>query len=91
MTKLNFIINKILFTTYFFNFPLNFLVTFEGENDDFVQKVKELGGWPVLEGEKWNSKSFKWIKVLVNMREMGFQIKFPVSISMRKVPVVSSL
>ena len=57
---------------------LHFLANFDLWNSDFLSKVKELGGWPVLEGEQWDSNSFNWIKVLVNMREMGFQINFPV-------------
>ncbi|XP_035221045.1 membrane metallo-endopeptidase-like 1 [Stegodyphus dumicola] len=33
--------------------------------------LKTLGGWPVLEGEKWNSSSFDWLQTLVELRKMG--------------------
>ena len=33
-----------------------------------------------MEREQWDSDSFEWIKVLKNMRGMGFKINFPVEV-----------
>lgn len=27
-----------------------------------IDVITQLGGWPVLEGDKWNDKQFNWIK-----------------------------
>ncbi|RXG60084.1 hypothetical protein Avbf_10556 [Armadillidium vulgare] len=36
--------------------------------------MKEMGGWPVLEGDDWNSKDFKWIDIILKRRKIGFSI-----------------
>ncbi|KAB7499735.1 Phosphate-regulating neutral endopeptidase [Armadillidium nasatum] len=37
--------------------------------------MKEMGGWPVLEGNDWNSKKdFKWIDIILKRRKIGFSI-----------------
>ncbi|KAB7494554.1 Endothelin-converting enzyme 2 [Armadillidium nasatum] len=33
-----------------------------------------LGGWPVLEGDDWDSKNFSWIGTLLKKRKIGFSI-----------------
>ncbi|XP_035221859.1 neprilysin-2-like [Stegodyphus dumicola] len=37
--------------------------------------LRDLGGWPVLEGENWNSASFDWLDTLINLRRKGFSHK----------------
>ncbi|XP_035223651.1 neprilysin-2-like, partial [Stegodyphus dumicola] len=34
--------------------------------------LRDLGGWPVLEGKHWNETSFDWIATLTEFRKMGF-------------------
>ncbi|XP_035210754.1 neprilysin-2-like [Stegodyphus dumicola] len=33
--------------------------------------LKNLGGWPVVEGENWNETSFDWMNTTFRLREMG--------------------
>ena len=40
--------------------------------DPLKEKLKELGGWPVLEGDQWNgSSSFKWYDQVLKMDSLG--------------------
>lgn len=34
--------------------------------------IKDLGGWPVLEGDKWDQNKFNWLKSLFQLRKLGF-------------------
>ena len=50
----------------------------DGDGNTMVDSLKEtlnkLGGWPVLEGDRWNgtNASFKWYDMVLKMEEMGF-------------------
>ena len=33
--------------------------------------LSKLGGWPVVEGNKWNDEDFKWYKLAYKSREEG--------------------
>lgn len=35
--------------------------------------LKELGGWPVVEGEGWQESTFDWINVTEAIRTNGFK------------------
>ncbi|KAJ6217838.1 hypothetical protein RDWZM_008995 [Blomia tropicalis] len=35
--------------------------------------LKELGGWPVIEGESWDEETFDWINVTEKIRSNGFK------------------
>lgn len=41
--------------------------------DPLKESIKELGGWPVVDGEKWNEKEFDWINVTQRIRRNGFK------------------
>ncbi|XP_035210388.1 neprilysin-2-like, partial [Stegodyphus dumicola] len=46
----------------------------ENESSKPLEKVlKNLGGWPVVEGEKWNSCAFDWIDTVIQLRNMGYK------------------
>ncbi|XP_035228810.1 neprilysin-1-like, partial [Stegodyphus dumicola] len=34
--------------------------------------LKDLGGWPVVEGDNWNESSFDWIQALIQIRRNGY-------------------
>ncbi|KAL7644945.1 UNVERIFIED_CONTAM: hypothetical protein RMT77_004762 [Armadillidium vulgare] len=38
--------------------------------------LKQLGGWPVLEGDSWNEGNFSWIQVNYMNRKIGFSVDY---------------
>ena len=34
--------------------------------------IRKLGGWPVVEGDKWIDKDFRWYNLMYKFREEGF-------------------
>ncbi|KFM63751.1 Membrane metallo-endopeptidase-like 1, partial [Stegodyphus mimosarum] len=45
----------------------------ENEDSNPLRNVlKYLGGWPILEEEKWDKSSFDWIDTLIKMRNLGY-------------------
>lgn len=41
-------------------------------NEPVLETLNELGGWPVLEQDKWNASSFNWLDSLIKFRKAGF-------------------
>ncbi|RWS24715.1 membrane metallo-endopeptidase-like protein 1-like protein, partial [Leptotrombidium deliense] len=42
-------------------------------DDTILKKIlKQLGGWPVVEGDKWNEAEFDWINVTYKLRDLGY-------------------
>lgn len=38
-----------------------------------MQKIlKDLGGWPVVEGSAWDESKFDWVDVLTSLRKFGY-------------------
>ena len=37
-----------------------------------MKTLKELGGWPVLEGEAWSGEGYEWWEQVYKMTEHGF-------------------
>ena len=37
-----------------------------------VEDIIELGGWPVVEGDSWDHRSFSWTSTLIRLRKLGF-------------------
>ncbi|KAK9875333.1 hypothetical protein WA026_007730 [Henosepilachna vigintioctopunctata] len=45
------------------------------QNHAFLKAIKDLGGWPLLEGPSWNDSSFDWIDWNVKARNLGLPIR----------------
>lgn len=41
-----------------------------------LDMVKRLGGWPVLDGDSWDEKSFSWEKSVYNFRGAGYSVDY---------------
>ncbi|GBO21276.1 Neprilysin-2, partial [Araneus ventricosus] len=51
-------------------------------NEPLDKIVKQVGGWPAVEGDKWDANKFDWMEILFNLRKVGFghNILFSLSI-----------
>lgn len=43
--------------------------------------IKNIGGWPVLEEDRWNESDFNWIKVSHKLSKMGFFVNHFIEIN----------
>ena len=43
--------------------------------------LKKLGGWPVLEGDKWDEDNFTWIDTVYKFRENGYSTDYLIDFS----------
>lgn len=50
-------------------------------NEPILDVIKELGGWPAVEGDKWDSKKFDWMETLFGLRKVGFSHNLFLSVS----------
>ncbi|KAF9417630.1 hypothetical protein HW555_005337 [Spodoptera exigua] len=41
-----------------------------------LDMLKRLGGWPVLDGNNWDEKSFTWEKSVYNFRSAGYSVDY---------------
>ncbi|GIY26780.1 neprilysin-2 [Caerostris darwini] len=41
-------------------------------SDPLQSALKSLGGWPVVEGDRWDKTSFDWIDTLIKFRKVGY-------------------
>ncbi|KAK0169456.1 hypothetical protein PV327_011558, partial [Microctonus hyperodae] len=44
--------------------------------EPLLKILKKLGGWPVLEGEKWNESNFNWIESVYKFRDEGYSVDY---------------
>ena len=49
-----------------------------------LDRLKSLGGWPVLDGDKWQNKKFDWIQAIYIRRGLGYSVQsfFVLSVNM---------
>ena len=45
--------------------------------NDLKELVGKIGGWPVLEGDKWTGDNFKWHELSVKASDEGLSSEFP--------------
>lgn len=45
------------------------------------QSFREIGGWPVLDGIKWDEFDFEWKWASYKLREMGFDFEFLIKLN----------
>ncbi|KAK2705540.1 neprilysin-2-like [Artemia franciscana] len=43
--------------------------------------IKELGGWPVLEGDSWDESSFVWYESVYQYRKVGYSVDYFIDFS----------
>ena len=42
--------------------------------DPLLKLLKELGGFPVVEGDNWNEEGFDWMKTITDLRKLNNDI-----------------
>ena len=45
------------------------------------QMLREMGGWPVLEGDSWNAEKFNWIDTVYTFRNHGYSTDYLIDFS----------
>lgn len=54
----------------------------EADGLNTIQDIlKELGGWPVLEGPLWNEGNFNWRDSVYRFRKHGFSVDYFIDFS----------
>lgn len=49
--------------------------------EPFTKILKQMGGWPAVEGDKWNEQAWDWIKNVRIMRDIGLTTSYLISTS----------
>lgn len=44
----------------------------ELDNQPLVEVLNAIGGWPVIEGDKWLESEFDWIDTVISLRALGY-------------------
>ncbi|KAK0074956.1 hypothetical protein PV325_007594 [Microctonus aethiopoides] len=44
--------------------------------EPLLKILKKLGGWPVLEGDKWDENNFNWIESVYKFRDEGYSVDY---------------
>lgn len=50
-------------------------------NEPLLRIVQEVGGWPAVDGDKWNASKFDWMEALFALRKVGFGHNIFLSVS----------
>lgn len=55
----------------------NFIETIEERGLQDAQEIIDyFGGWPVVEGDKWDMGSFDWKEITYKFRSRGFSVDY---------------
>lgn len=57
--------------------------------EPLLQLFKRLGGWPVIEGDQWDDKTWTWIDFTYRCRENGITESLFVDLSLESSPIDS--
>ena len=63
---------------YYYCYLINEFILYLAEGieklgaDPLKKVLKNLGGWPVVEGSKWDESNFDWIDALIAFRKFGY-------------------
>lgn len=41
-----------------------------------LEMIKRLGGWPVLDGDRWDAAAFTWEQSVYNFRQAGYSVDY---------------
>ncbi|KAF5283678.1 hypothetical protein FQA39_LY17253 [Lamprigera yunnana] len=52
----------------------------ESDVDSIKQILRELGGWPLLEGKNWNEKNFVWTDLIYKLRKRGIRSNYLINL-----------
>ena len=44
--------------------------------EPLISVLKDMGGWPVLEGPAWDKDGFKWYEMVYRFRDMGYPVGY---------------
>uniref|UniRef100_A0A1Y1KG01 Peptidase M13 N-terminal domain-containing protein n=1 Tax=Photinus pyralis TaxID=7054 RepID=A0A1Y1KG01_PHOPY len=48
--------------------------------------LRDVGGWPVLEGQNWNSEDFNWTRSIYKLKKYGYTSNYFISVSVKPTP-----
>ena len=46
-----------------------------------LKVLKDMGGWPVLEGDDWDKDKFNWFDMVYRFRDFGYSVDYLVDFS----------
>ncbi|RZF35772.1 hypothetical protein LSTR_LSTR012070 [Laodelphax striatellus] len=76
-------IKPFVYTKHLFNACMNKALIEEKGAAPVLSLLKELGGWPVLEGSNWNEAEWDWKKSVYTNRKKGFSYSYFLSFAVR--------
>ena len=53
----------------------------EKDISPLINRLKAMGGWPLLEGTSWDQEGFKWYDMVYKFRDMGYSVDYLVDFS----------
>lgn len=49
--------------------------------NQFMKIIQNIGGWPLIEGERWNETAYDWVASIRRMRDIGLEPNYLFSTS----------